>query len=172
MSTEYTAQPSSGMASTGTSIVEVEPDDASLFKLQRPPSSEDEDKLMMTEYDEDNVIVIDLSEERNASARNLPDLPDEEKPQGPRQMFGSGNSLNGGTITSFPVSSMTHQVLPSNKLSIQDHSEASVGEILDPNQTNGDEVDHCGLSDILDESAVSSFHENHHGKDLQMIEDD
>ena len=46
----------------------------------------DEDKLMMTEYDEDNVIVIDLSEERNASAKNQ--LLIEDQPV-PRQMFGS-----------------------------------------------------------------------------------
>ena len=73
MSTEFSAQPSSAIASAAsTSIVEVETDE-SLFKLreqrgqhrlhQRPPSTEleddSEDKLMMTEYDEDNVIVID-----------------------------------------------------------------------------------------------------------------
>ena len=53
----------------------------------------DEDKLMMTEYDEDNVIVIDLSEERNASAKNQ--LLIEDQPV-PRQMFGSG-SIDDGT---------------------------------------------------------------------------
>merc|ERR1712183_713475 len=88
-------------SAASTSIVEVETDE-SLFKLreqrgqhrlhQRPPSTEleddSEDKLMMTEYDEDNVIVIDLSEERNASAKKV---MDEEQPIIPKQMFGSLN---------------------------------------------------------------------------------
>jgi hypothetical protein len=56
------------------------------------------DKLMMTEYDEDNVIVIDLSEERNGSTKNLEltceddDVPDHLRPQRPRKtMFGSSD---------------------------------------------------------------------------------
>merc|ERR1719242_2236087 len=88
MSTEMSAQPSI-TSTTSASIVEVEPSEESLFKLQRPPSLDpppptsrgrsqqpepeegdsSEDKLMMTEYDEDNVIVIDLStQERNSTA--------------------------------------------------------------------------------------------------------
>ena len=75
------------------------------MKLQlkgRPPSldehidndsDENDDKLMMTEYDEDNVIVIDLSEERNGSTKNL--LTEEDvdhlRPQRPRKMFGSSD---------------------------------------------------------------------------------
>ena len=58
----------------------------------------DSDKLMMTEYDEDNVIVIDLSEERNGSTKNLEltceddDVPDHLRPQRPRKtMFGSSD---------------------------------------------------------------------------------
>lgn len=68
MSTEY---PSSGMTSTTASIVEVEAcsnNDSSLFKLKRPPSLSDTDELMMTEYDEDNVVVIDLTEDRNSAS--------------------------------------------------------------------------------------------------------
>ena len=71
----------------------------------RPPSLDedsdpenDSDKLMMTEYDEDNVIVIDLSEERNGSTKNLEltceddDVPDHLRPQRPRKtMFGSSD---------------------------------------------------------------------------------
>ena len=78
----------------------------------RPPSLLDEDqinyedsdpednsdKLMMTEYDEDNVIVIDLSEERNGSTKNLEltceddDVPDHLRPQRPRKtMFGTSD---------------------------------------------------------------------------------
>jgi hypothetical protein len=56
------------------------------------------DKLMMTEYDEDNVIVIDLSEERNGSTKNLEltceddDVPDHLRPQRPRKtMFGTSD---------------------------------------------------------------------------------
>lgn len=92
MSTEYSASP--GIPSTA-SIVEVEPNGRTsgddLFNLNPAPpppalelEDEDQDKLMMTEYDEDNVIVIDLSEERNASAKNQP-LPYELQP--PMQMF-------------------------------------------------------------------------------------
>ena len=59
-------------------------------------SDESDDKLMMTEYDEDNVIVIDLSEERNGSTKNLEltgqDIPDHLKLQRPRKtMFGSSD---------------------------------------------------------------------------------
>ena len=71
----------------------------------RPPSLDedsdpenDSDKLMMTEYDEDNVIVIDLSEERNGSTKNLEltceddDVPDHLRPQRPRKtMFGTSD---------------------------------------------------------------------------------
>ena len=56
-------------------------------------SDENDDKLMMTEYDEDNVIVIDLSEERNGSTKNLLTEEDVEhlRPQRPRKMFGSSD---------------------------------------------------------------------------------
>ena len=62
------------------------------------PENQDSDKLMMTEYDEDNVIVIDLSEERNGSTKNLEltceddDVPDHLRPQRPRKtMFGTSD---------------------------------------------------------------------------------
>ena len=62
------------------------------------PENQDSDKLMMTEYDEDNVIVIDLSGERNGSTKNLEltceddDVPDHLRPQRPRKtMFGSSD---------------------------------------------------------------------------------
>ena len=59
-------------------------------------SDDSDDKLMMTEYDEDNVIVIDLSEERNGSTKNLEltgqDVPDHLRAQRPRKtMFGSSD---------------------------------------------------------------------------------
>ena len=59
-------------------------------------SDDSDDKLMMTEYDEDNVIVIDLSEERNGSTKNLEltgqDVPDHLRPERPRKtMFGSSD---------------------------------------------------------------------------------
>lgn len=99
MSTEYSASP--GITSATASIVQVEPSGGSsednLFNLKPAPPTpsleeddEDQDKLMMTEYDEDNVIVIDLSEERNASAKNQP-LPYELQP--PMQMFMSSKDL-------------------------------------------------------------------------------
>ena len=77
-----------------------------LFKLQRPPSLEDdqdgleqdtEDKLMMTEYDEDNVIVIDLTEEkRNSASVKKSSSVDEasSNTMRPRAMFDLSN-LNG-----------------------------------------------------------------------------
>jgi hypothetical protein len=86
MSTELSVQPGSGVTSTA-SIVEVEASDDGPGRLfNRLPSMEIEDeltydKLMMTEYDEDNVIVIDLTEERNASAKK------EVASVQPRQMF-------------------------------------------------------------------------------------
>ena len=77
----------------------------------RPPSldeqiddsDENDDKLMMTEYDEDNVIVIDLSEDRNGSTKNLElpeDVPDHLRPQRPRKtMFGSSDEAENNTTT-------------------------------------------------------------------------
>ncbi len=129
MSTEYSASP--GMvASTTASIVEVEAattlvveqneaeNAENLFKLKSPPNSlevetDDDDKMMMTEYDEDNVIVIDLSEERNASAKNIP--PFEVQP--PLHMFASPD-WNEGTKINFlmdgsfgPKSCFDHLIL-------------------------------------------------------------
>ena len=66
-------------------------------------SDENDDKLMMTEYDEDNVIVIDLSEDRNGSTKNLElpeDVPDHLRPQRPRKtMFGSSDEAENNTTT-------------------------------------------------------------------------
>ena len=107
MSTEVSAQPSI------SSIVEVEAtSEDSLFKLQRPPSlgpdldleepePESDDKLMMTEYDEDNVIVIDLTEEKRNSASlkksKSEDIGvlDQDEPSMPRPFFDLSD-LNGG----------------------------------------------------------------------------
>lgn len=91
MSTEYSPVCNTTEA-TAASIVEVESKE-DLFKLKSPPGSPED--LMMTEYDEDNVIVIDLSEERNASAKNNL-LLDEVQP--PIEMFAAstqGHDLNG-----------------------------------------------------------------------------
>ena len=88
MSTEF-----SGVTqTTTTTLVEVtaEPVFGVSPNLEDETIESDEDKLMMTEYDEDNVIVIDLSEERNASAKNK--LLIEDQPV-PRQMFGSEISM-------------------------------------------------------------------------------
>ena len=100
MSTEISAQPSIS-STTSASIVEVEASEDSLFKLQRPPSldaePDTEDKLMMTEYDEDNVIVIDLTEEkRNSASVKKSSSVDEasSNTMRPRAMFDLSN-LNG-----------------------------------------------------------------------------
>ena len=109
MSTEVSAQPS-----ISNSIVEVETtSEDSLFKLQRPPSlgpdvdleepePETDDKLMMTEYDEDNVIVIDLTEEKRNSAslkksksEDIAGVLDQDEPSMPRPFFDLSD-LNGG----------------------------------------------------------------------------
>ncbi len=51
------------------------------LQLQRSTSNNSSNDLMMDDYDEDNVIVIDLSEERHASA-NM----GKEKPASPREI--------------------------------------------------------------------------------------
>ena len=92
MSTEFSGARTQPQISptAGTTLVEVTSEQ--VFRGSpnlvddHPLLDSDEDKLMMTEYDEDNVIVIDLSEERNASAKNQ--LLIEDQPV-PRQMFGS-----------------------------------------------------------------------------------
>lgn len=75
MTTEINV-PSAGPKATPLEELEVE--QQALFvhpppiEIQRQASSsmDEQDKLMMTEYDDSNVIVIDLTEERNASARS------------------------------------------------------------------------------------------------------
>ena len=92
MSTEFSGARTQPQISptAGTTLVEVTSEQvfrgSPNLDDDHPLLDSDEDKLMMTEYDEDNVIVIDLSEERNASAKNQ--LLIEDQPV-PRQMFGS-----------------------------------------------------------------------------------
>ena len=90
MSTEFST-PNPAAAQPKLTSVEVTQTD---FRHQSPNLDDsDEEKLMMDEYDENNVIVIDLSEERNASAKNSTNpLSDVGQPV-PRQMFGS-NSID------------------------------------------------------------------------------
>ena len=82
MSTEFST-PNPAASQPKLTSVEVTQTD---FRHQSPNLEDsDEEKLMMDEYDENNVIVIDLSEERNASAKNCTNAGQPV----PRQMFGS-----------------------------------------------------------------------------------
>ena len=86
MSTEFST-PNPAASQPKLTSVEVTQTD---FRGHSPNLEDsDEEKLMMDEYDENNVIVIDLSEERNASAKNLQPFAEAGGQPVPRQMFGS-----------------------------------------------------------------------------------
>ena len=68
--------------------------------LERTASNNSSNDLMMTEYDEDNVIVIDLTEERNTSAKFTQEngngghqIPLEAAALGPRALFGGRDGV-------------------------------------------------------------------------------